>query len=104
MNSSDLTNRLSEKQKQRLVEAKNQEDLDQLFTPDDVSLSDDHLEGVSGGCFRPTTEDESNPPVYVECPTCGQYSTSGENCKWCGNFIPYNTDSEHRGNNVDTLI
>ena len=70
MNFNDLTNRLSEKQKQRLVEAKTQEDLDELFTPSKLLLTDDQLGKVAGGtcssyggCFRALTPEESEPPV-----------------------------------------
>ena len=95
MNSSDVTNRLSEKQKQRLVEAKNQEDLDQLFTPDDVSLSDDQLEDVSGGCFRPKAPTKTQGQGI--CSTCGSTGTAGELCCFCGAGY-YIQGIEHPGN------
>ena len=60
MNFNDLTNRLSEKQKEQLINAKTQEDLDELFTPDKLLLTEDQLGKVAGGsCFRPS------------CPVCG---------------------------------
>ena len=92
MNYNDITNRLSEKQKQRLVEAKTQEDLDELFTPDKMSLSDDQLGAVAGGiwgCYHPSAiEGEENDYERWECPTCGQTGTPGTMCGDCGNYIP----------------
>ena len=44
-----ITNRLSEKQKQRLREAKSNEDRGGLFTPDKLKLTDDQFDKVAGG-------------------------------------------------------
>ena len=74
MKFSDLSNRLSEKQKERLRNAKSQEELDQLFTPEKMLLTEDQLGEVAGGtCFK---------PGY--CLNCGNYmmSTICRNCGW----------------------
>ena len=59
----DLVNRLSEKQKQRLKEAKTQEDLDSMFTAEKLELTEDQLGSVAGGsgCFLPTDWDGLDP-------------------------------------------
>lgn len=44
-----ITNRLSEKQKHRLREAKSNEDRGGLFTPDKLKLTDDQFDKVAGG-------------------------------------------------------
>ena len=64
----DLINRLSDKEKQRLAEAKTQEDLDRLFTAEMWQLSEDQLGSVAGGtsCFIPD-------PMRTRCLNCGQY-------------------------------
>ena len=55
MKVSDITNRLSEEQKQHLREAKTNEDLDNLLTSDKRLLTEDQLGSVAGGtCFLPT--------------------------------------------------
>ena len=60
MNRNDLKNRLSEKQKERLRNANSQEDLDRLFTPNKMLLTEDQLGMVAGGsCYLP------------ECAICG---------------------------------
>ena len=74
MEFSDLTNRLSEKQKEQLRNAKSKEDLDQLFTPDKMLLTEDQLDAVAGGggCYK---------PGY--CPFCGSYCNTPF-CLNCG--------------------
>ena len=64
----DLINLLSDKEKQRLAEAKTQEDLDRLFTAEMWQLSEDQLGSVAGGtsCFTPD-------PMRTYCLNCGQY-------------------------------
>ena len=49
MKVSDITNRLSEEQKQHLREAKTNEDLDNLLTSDKRLLTEDQLGSVAGG-------------------------------------------------------
>ncbi len=92
MNISDLIGRLSAEQKQRLMQAKTQEDLNQLFTPDNVSLSDDQLDDVAGGiwgCFHPSAiEEDENEYERWECPTCLRTGIPGTTCGYCGNYIP----------------
>ena len=68
----DIANRLSEKQKQRLREAKTNEDLDSLFTAEKLELTEDQLDSVAGGsCFLGDRchicwEDM----VFCTCPKC----------------------------------
>ena len=64
----DITNRLSEKQKQRLREAKTNEDLDSMFTAGKLELTDDQPGSVAGGsgCFPPTEWDGLDNPYFGE--------------------------------------
>ena len=104
MNFNDLTNRLSEKQKEQLINAKTQEDLDELFTPDKLLLTEDQLGKVAGGsCFRPScpvcgseyiegTQDCPNHCVVVRCPRCGKYlSAEYDSCPYCPSPDSYRT-------------
>jgi hypothetical protein len=60
----DITNRLSEKQKQRLREAKTNEDLDSMFTAGKLELTDDQLGSVAGGtCFLPDWDGLDNSGI-----------------------------------------
>ena len=82
MKFSDLTNRLSEKQRERLRNAKAQEDLDELFTPDKLLLTEDQLSNVAGGnsqCWR-TISGEEESDGSITCPNCGYSAAPGETC------------------------
>ena len=89
MNYNDITNRLSEKQKQRLVAAKTQEDMDRLFTPDKLLLTEDQLGAVAGGCMRPSGIYNENQVEYAECPGCSNMVPANTYCPLCPNtFVP----------------
>ena len=84
----DITNRLSGKQ--RLREAKLNEDLDNLVTLDKQLLTDDQLGSVAGGggnCYWPKL-----------CPDCGKSLKFGK-CAWCG-FV----DPDPEGHNLTTPV
>ena len=70
MKFSDLTNRLSEKQKERLGNAKTQKEQEELFTSNKMLLTEDQLGKVAGGsAFLP------------ECMICGCVISEGGYCK-----------------------
>ena len=82
MNFNDLASRLSEKQRLRLMQAKTQEELDQLFTPDKLLLTEDQLSNIAGGnsqCWR-TISGEEESDGSITCPNCGYSAAPGETC------------------------
>ena len=62
MKFSDITNRLSEAQTQRLREAKTNENADPLFTSDKQLLTDDPLGHVTGGASFGFFDRETKKP------------------------------------------
>ena len=89
MNFNDLKNRLSEKQRERLRNAKSQEDLDQIFSPYKMLLTEDQLDAVAGGCLRPSGIYNEDQIEYAECPGCSNIVPANTYCPLCPNtFVP----------------
>ena len=100
----DLINHLSEKQRERLRNAKSQEDLDALFTPDKTQLTEDQLDAVAGGnsqCWRTLSTDEESDGS-INCPNCGYSAAPGETCV-CGATYNRIFISPDDGNEITTI-
>lgn len=62
----ELTKGLTDRQKNRLKEAKSLEELSEMLSESGKTLTKDELGDVAGGCFRPVYNQTTN-----QCPHCG---------------------------------
>ena len=76
-----LTKGLTDRQKNRLKEAKSLEELSEMLSESGKTLTNDELGEVAGGCFRPLYPD-------IRCPNCGcGLETWVEICPACGGRV-----------------
>ncbi len=86
-----LFQNLTEKQKQKLVAAKNAEELKTLLDLGGAEPTDDQLDAVAGGSFRPG--DKLSPCCYAPFYSIvrhGEVVAGGFTCPCCGTFVSEN--------------